>query len=511
MRSATGQFPAVNPVSTTPYPKRWWALAVLMLPVLLVSVDNTVLSFALPVISAQLNPTGAQLLWITDIYPLILAGLLVPAGSLGDRLGRRRLLLIGGTGFTIISAAAAFAPTADWLIAARAAMGFFGAMLMPATLSIIRNMFEDAVERRTAIAIWAAGFSGGAALGPIVGGVLLEHFSWGSIFLMAVPVLLPLLIAGPLVLPESKDPNPGAIDLLSIALVMLTMAPLVYSIKHFATAGFDLQTALTLVVAVIAGVLFTRRQLARSNPMLDVRLFTNPQFSGAVAANLLAIFALVGFLYFVSQHMQLVSGHSPLQASFLLLPGLAMTVIMGLLVVKMVKRFKPSHVVAFALMLSSLAFALVAYSAQIESDLGIILAFALLGAGIGMAETLSNDIILTSVPAPKAGAASAISETAYETGSVLGTAILGSILNAVYAARVVVPEGVDAGAADAALETLGGATSVAQQIDPSLAEQLLESARHAFDSGAVYTSLIGTVVMALAALVALRTLHSVKM
>ncbi|WP_313337057.1 MFS transporter, partial [Comamonas sp.] len=300
MRSATGQIPAVNPVSTTPYPKRWWALAVLMLPVLLVSVDNTVLSFALPVISAQLNPTGAQLLWITDIYPLILAGLLVPAGSLGDRLGRRRLLLVGGTGFTVISAAAAFAPTADWLIAARAAMGLFGAMLMPATLSIIRNVFEDAVERRTAIAIWAAGFSGGAALGPIVGGVLLEHFSWGSIFLMAVPMLLPLLIAGPLVLPESKDPNPGAIDPLSIALVMLTMAPLVYSIKNFATAGFDLQTALTLVVAVIAGVLFTRRQLARNNPMLDVRLFTNPRFSGAVAANLLADFALVGFLYFVS-------------------------------------------------------------------------------------------------------------------------------------------------------------------------------------------------------------------
>jgi DHA2 family multidrug resistance protein-like MFS transporter len=226
---------------------RWWALAVLMLPVLLVAVDNTVLSFAIPMISEALRPTGVELLWIVDVYPLVLAGLLIPMGSLGDRFGRRRLLLVGATGFAVVSAVAAFAPTAGALIAARAAMGFFGAMLMPATLSLIRNIFVDPQERRLAIAVWAAGFSGGAALGPLVGGFLLEHFWWGSVFLLAVPVLLPLLIAGLLVLPESKDPNPGRVDVLSTILILVTMVALVWGIKSIAVYGPGLDLAVSLV------------------------------------------------------------------------------------------------------------------------------------------------------------------------------------------------------------------------------------------------------------------------
>ena len=275
---------------------RWLALAVLMLPVLLVAIDNTVLAFAVPAISEALRPTGEQLLWIIDIYPLVLAGLLVPMGSLGDRFGRRRLLLIGATGFAAISAVAAFVPTAGALIAARAAMGFFGAMLMPATLSLIRNIFTDQAERRTAIAIWAAGFSGGAALGPIVGGFLLEHFWWGSVFLLAVPLLLPLLLAGPRLLPESRDPHPGPIDPVSIVLVLVAMTALVWSIKSVAIYGASLPVAGAFVVALAAGTWFVRRQLRRDNPMLDVRLFGNPVFSGSVAANLLSVFSLVGFL-----------------------------------------------------------------------------------------------------------------------------------------------------------------------------------------------------------------------
>ena len=244
----------------------WAALVVLMLPVLLVSVDNTVLSFALPQIALDLEPTAAQQLWIIDAYPLVLASLLVTMGVLGDRFGRRRMLLIGAVGFGLVSALAAFAPSAEWLIAARAAMGVFGAMLMPSTLSLLRSIFVNRDQRRLAIAVWAAAFSAGAALGPIVGGILLEHFAWGSVFLLAVPVLVPLLILVPILVPESRDPHPGRFDALSVALSLLTMVPIVYAIKEFAVHGTE--TALPLVLAV-AGRGVRRRLRAPAEPARD--------------------------------------------------------------------------------------------------------------------------------------------------------------------------------------------------------------------------------------------------
>lgn len=486
---------------------RWVALAVLMLPVLLVAIDNTVLAFAVPMISEALRPTGVELLWIVDVYPLVLAGLLVPMGSLGDRFGRRRMLLIGATGFAVISAIAAFVPTAGALIAARAAMGFFGAMLMPATLSLIRNIFIDAQERRIAIAIWAAGFSGGAALGPIVGGFLLEHFWWGSVFLLAIPLLLPLLVAGLKLLPESKDPNPGPIDPLSIVLVLAAMTALVWSIKSVAVHGFTTTVTATLLLAIVAGTWFVRRQLNRATPMLDVRLFANPVFSGSVAANLLSVFSLVGFLFFVSQHLQLVSGKTPVEAGLVLLPGLAVTVIAGLLVVKVVRRVRPGTVVVAGLLLNAVGYSLVMVSGETGSDLGLLIAFALLGAGVGAAETISNDLILSSVPAEKAGAASAISETAYEVGSVLGTAVLGGLLTAIYRGGVALPTSLTAEQAATAGETLGGATDVARSLPAEAAAELLESARAAFDSEVVVTSAIGVALMIGAAVLAGVTLR----
>lgn len=486
---------------------RWVALAVLMLPVLLVAIDNTVLAFAVPMISEALRPTGVELLWIVDVYPLVLAGLLVPMGSLGDRFGRRRMLLIGATGFAVISAIAAFVPTAGALIAARAAMGFFGAMLMPATLSLIRNIFIDAQERRIAIAIWAAGFSGGAALGPIVGGFLLEHFWWGSVFLLAIPLLLPLLVAGLKLLPESKDPNPGPIDPLSIVLVLAAMTSLVWSIKSVAVHGFTTTVTATVLLAIVAGTWFVRRQLNRATPMLDVRLFANPVFSGSVAANLLSVFSLVGFLFFVSQHLQLVSGKTPVEAGLVLLPGLAVTVIAGLLVVKVVRRVRPGTVVVAGLLLNAVGYSLVMVSGETGSDLGLLIAFALLGAGVGAAETISNDLILSSVPAEKAGAASAISETAYEVGSVLGTAVLGGLLTAIYRGGVALPTSLTAEQAATAGETLGGATDVARSLPAEAAAELLESARAAFDSGVVVTSAIGVALMIGAAVLAGVTLR----
>ncbi|GAA1983427.1 MFS transporter [Isoptericola halotolerans] len=493
-----------------PYPRRWAALVALMLPVLLVSVDNTVLSFALPQISADLRPTGTQLLWVVDVYPLVLAGLLVPMGSLADRLGRRRLLLIGSVGFALVSAVAAFAPTAGTLVASRAALGFFGAMLMPSTLSLLRNVFVDREERRLAIAIWATGWAAGAALGPIVGGLLLQHFWWGSVFLLAVPVLVVFLVLAPIVLPESKDPAPGPLDPVSVALAMVTMTPLVWAIKETASYGVTPAALVAAGVGLASGYAFVRRQLRRPVPMLDVRLFRVPAFSGGVVVNLLSVFSLVGFLFFVSQDLQLVHGLAPVNAGLALLPGTVAMVVAGLAVVRVVRRLPAQRVVATALCLSSLGYLLVALLGGSGALAPLVVAFVVLSVGIGAAETVSNDMIVSSVPAAKAGAASAISETAYELGAVLGTAVLGSILTASYAASVVVPDGVSPADAAAATETLGGATEIAASLPAATASELLASAQQAFAGGVGTTATIGVVLTLVAAVVALLTLRETR-
>ncbi|GAA1765531.1 MFS transporter [Agromyces humatus] len=483
-------------------PRRaWLALAVLMLPTLLVSVDNTVLSFALPAISRDLAPTAAQQLWIIDAYPLVLAGLLVAMGSAGDRYGRRRMLLVGSIGFTVVSVAAAFAPTAEALIAARAALGFFGAMLMPSTLSLLRTVFADREQRRLAIAIWASGFAAGSALGPIVGGVLLEHFHWGSVFLLAVPVLVPMLILVPLLIPESRDPAPGRIDLVSVLLSLAAMGPVVYGIKSLATEGVAGGGILMIAVGVAAGAWFVRRQLRSGSPMLDVRLFRKGSFGGAVLINLFSVIALVGFLFFVSQHLQLISGLSPVAAGLALLPGLVAMIVAGLVVVPIARRVRPRVIVPVALGLSATGYAIVASNATADSIAPLVIAFVLLGVGIGAAETVSNELILSSAPPAKAGAASAVSETAYELGAVLGTAALGSILAAHYRAAIELPGALTAAQAETARETLAGAVTVAEQLPASIADQLATSAALAFDQGVVVTSLIGVALMVVAAII----------
>jgi len=491
-------------------PRQWAGLAVLMLPVLLVSIDNTVLSFALPFIARDLLPSAAAQLWIVDAYPLVLAGLLVAMGNLGDRYGRRRLLMIGASGFGVVSVFAAFAPDATWLIAARVLLGVFGAMIMPATLSLLRTLFVDRRERRLAIAIWATGFSAGSAIGPIVGGVLLEHYWWGSTFLIAVPVLLPLLILAPILVKDSKDPAPGPFDLPSILLSMATLAPIVYAIKEVATEGFGVLPVVLTLVGITAGVLFVRRLLGQSNPMLDMQLFRAPAFSGAVIVNLVSVFSLVGLLFFLTQHLQLVLGLDPLVAALQLLPGTVVIIAAGLLVVPLVRFVRPGFIMAFGLLLSLLAYASIALIGSDSTVLSLVLAFCVLGAGIGAAETLSNDLIISSVPPAKAGAASAVSETAYEVGAVLGTAVLGSILAASYRTSIVVPDGVGAADAAAASETLGGAVEVSEGLPADIGAQLLESARAAFDSGVVATSWVAVALMAVAITVTLVTLRRVR-
>lgn len=474
-------------------------MAVLMLPVLLVSVDNTVLSFALPEISSALKPTGNQLLWIVDVYALMLAGLLIPMGALGDRLGRRRILLIGGVGFTVTSVAAALVPNAEMLILARAVMGFFGASLMPATLSLIRNIFVVPKERRLAIAIWASCFSGGSAIGPIVGGFLLEHYYWGSIFWMSVPFLVPMLVLAPMVVPESRDTTPGPIDMPSIVFMLGMMGPLVYTIKEVAHQGVTVWTGIGVVIVALSGWLLVRRQLRAASPMFDVRLFARNHFTGAVLANLLSMMSLVGFLYFISQHFQLVTGHSPMVAGLLLLPGTAVTIVAGLFVVKLSGVLSPRAIIAGGLLINAVGYGFIVVAGGAGSDWGLVLAFMLVGVGVGAAETIANDMIMAAAPPEKAGAASAISETAYEVGAVMGTTVLGSVLNAAYRRAVALPEGLSETQSTVARETLGGATEVANNIGGTRGSELLESARHAFDHGVMFSSGIAVALMIAAA------------
>ena len=279
--------------------REWIGLAVLMLPLLVISMDMTVLYYAVPALSAALAPTSSELLWILDSYSFVLAGLLVTMGTLGDRVGRRRLLLIGVAGFGVASLASAYAASAGALIAARAPLGIAGATLMPSTMALIRGMFHDPSQRRTAVAVWMAVFTSGTAVGPLVSGVLLEHFWWGSVFLVNVPVMALLLVVGPILLPESRDPRPGRFDLVSVALSMGAMLPAVYGIKKAAQDGFGWLPALSIVAGLAVGALFVHRQrlLARSagaNPMIDLGLFRHRTFGAAVLINVLAIFALVG-------------------------------------------------------------------------------------------------------------------------------------------------------------------------------------------------------------------------
>jgi DHA2 family multidrug resistance protein-like MFS transporter len=497
------RIPSTAPAAPEAVPRAgrraWAGLVLLMLPVLLISVDNTVLSFALPAISLDLRPSSTTLLWIVDIYPLVLAGLLVAMGTLGDRVGRRKLLLIGATGFGVVSVLAAFAPTAELLIVARAVMGFFGAMIMPSTLSLLRSMFRDARQRTLAIAVWAGAFAAGSSLGPIVGGVVLQHFAWGAVFLIAVPFLLPLVALAGWLIPESKDPAPLRIDLVSVVLSLLTLAPLVFAIKTLAHDGVGALGVATLLLSLVAGALFLRRQLRIDNPLLDLTLFHHAPFAGSVLANFLAVFSLVGFLFFVSQHLQLVLGLDPLTAGLLLLPGAVLSVVAGLASAFVVRRVPPRLVIVGGILLSAAGFGLIVLLRENLSAGVIVLAFGILSVGVGAAETISNDTIISSVPPDKAGAAAGVSETAYELGAVLGTAVLGAILAASYRAAVVLPDGLGSGAAAQAGETLGGALGVAGELPAAQADALAESARLAFDSGVGVTSIIAVVLMLVAA------------
>ncbi|MDT0449782.1 MFS transporter [Streptomyces hesseae] len=485
----------------TPRPGRWLALAVLALAVLLVAVDATVLGLATPFLSEDLRPSGTQLLWIGDVYSFVIAGLLVSMGSLGDRVGRKKLLLTGAVAFGAVSVLNAYASSPEMMIAARALLGVAGATLMPSTLALIRNIFHDPKERSLAIGIWGAMASAGAAVGPVVGGFLLENYWWGSVFLINLPVMAVLVLVGAKLLPESKDPAPGPWDLPSVLLSMVGIITLVYAIKEGATNGFAWPVALTAVVGAGSLVWFVRRQLTLPSPLLDMRLFHHRGFSAAVLADLLTVLGLSGMVFFLSQFLQLVQDRSPLEAGLAELPAAVGAVTAGLLAGQAARRWSVRSVVAGGLAAIGLALAaLVALGADTAYP---VLGAALLvvGIGAGFSFTVTADVILSSVPKEHAGAASAVSETAYELGAALGIALLGTIVTGVYRGFTV-PAGVPAGAAGDARESLGGAVESAATLPADTGAALLGSAQDAFVEGLRIASGVGALVLLVTAVAA---------
>ena len=412
--------------------REWIGLAVIALPCLLYAMDLTVLTLAIPSLTADLNPTSTELLWIVDIYGFLVAGFLITMGTLGDRIGRRRLLLIGAAAFGAASVLAAFAPTPEMLIASRALLGIAGATLAPSTLSLIRNMFRDDHQRTIAIGIWVTSFSTGAAIGPLVGGVLLESFQWGSVFLLAVPVMAVLLAVGPRLLPEYKDPSPGRLDLASAALSLVAVLAVIFGIKEIAKDGLEPLGVAALVAGLAIGAAFVDRQRRLAEPMIDLGLFRRRAFSLSLSANTLAFAVVFGLEVFVAQYFQLVLGYSPLEAGLWSLPGALAFVVGSQLTPPLAARIRPP-----VLMLGGIVVAIagVAMLTQVSAATGpglVVAGIVVLSLGLAPLFTLAADMAVGTAPPERAGAASGISETSSELGGALGLAILGTIGTAVY-------------------------------------------------------------------------------
>jgi MFS transporter, DHA2 family, multidrug resistance protein len=465
--------------------REWVGLAVIALPCLLYSMDLTVLNLAVPHLSADLRPSSTQLLWIVDIYGFMLAGLLITMGTLGDRIGRRRLLLIGAGAFGVCSVLAAFATSAGMLIGARALLGVAGATLAPSTLSLIRNMFQDPRQRTVAVAVWITSFSVGGAIGPLLGGVLLQWFWWGSVFLLAVPVMALLLVVGPLLLPEFRDPGAGRLDLLSVGLSLAAVLPVIYGLKRIAQDGVGWSAMLAIGVGLGAGVLFVRRQRALPDPLLDLRLFRLPTFAAGLIINVFSFFIAFSAFLFIAQYLQLVLGLTPLQAGLLTTPSGAGFIVGSLLTPVVARRFRPAFVMAGGLMLAAVGFGLLT---QLERGSGLAVLVAgsvVFSVGLAPVFTLATDLIVAVAPPERSGAASAMAETSSEFGGALGIAILGSVATVIYRGNLVdaVPDGVPVQAAHEARDTLGGAARAAETLPGHLGADLLDIAHGSFTQG----------------------------
>ena len=489
----------------------WIGLAVIALPCLLYSMDLTVLHLAVPAITADLQPTGAQLLWILDIYGFLIAGSLLTMGTLGDRIGRRKLLLIGAAAFGLASIFAAFASSAEMLILARALLGVAGATLAPSTLSLLRTMFPDPARFTVAIGVWVSSFSAGAAIGPLVGGLLLERFWWGSVFLISVPVMLLLLAVGPFLLPEYKDPNAGRLDLPSAAQSLAAVLLIIFGLKQTAVEGFGAVPAAALVIGLVIGAWFVRRQRTLADPLVDLSLFADRAFNASLATYLLGILFIFGLSYFTAQYLQLVLGLSPFNAGLWTIPGVIAFIVSSNLAPRIVRRIRPGDLVAGGLALAAVGMGLLT-QVGVTSLALLVIGNVIMSLGFGPVITLATDVIVGSAPPERAGAASGLSETSAEFGGALGIALLGSIGAAIYRNQVAVtlPAGLPPETVAVTRETLGGAVLAAELLPAPLGRALLAAAREAFVQGLQATALIGTIGLAVMAIVAAFLLRQVQ-
>ena len=492
--------------------REWIGLSVLALACLLYVMDLTVLHLAVPSISADLKPSSAQLLWIIDIYGFMVAGFLITMGTLGDRIGRRKLLLMGAASFGVVSVVAAFSVSAEMLIVSRALLGIAGATLAPSTLSLIFSMFQDPGERTRAIAIWISAFSAGSAIGPVLGGVLLESFWWGSVFLLALPVMALLLILGPIVLPEYKDPDAGRLDLVSAGMSLVAVLTVIFGLKQIAQDGIAAEPVATLLLGIVVGALFVRRQLGLADPMIDVRLFRIPSFSAALAVNFMAIFVAVGYFLFVAQYLQLVVGLSPLQAGLWSLPSAIGFIVGSNVAPRIVRAVRPAYVMGAGLGLAAVGLAVLTRVGGSDGLAYVIAASIIISLGLAPVFGLTTELIVGSAPPERAGAASGISETGAELGGALGISILGSIGVAIYRGEVAdIPAQIPADAALVARDTLGGAVGVARELPEPLGASLLAVAQDAFVQGmqvAAGISVLAAIGVAVLALVVLRNVST---
>ncbi|MDT0268064.1 MFS transporter [Streptomyces sp. DSM 44915] len=491
--------------------REWLGLTVLVLPVLLISVDVSVLFIALPSISADLQPSSSQLLWFADIYAFVLAGLLVTMGSVGDRIGRRKLLMLGALGFGAASVLVAYSSSPAMLIAARAIQGFAGATLMPSTLSLIRNMFHDRQQRARAIGIWTTATSAGMVLGPVVGGILLEHFWWGSVFLINVPVMVALLLLAPSLVPEYRHPRASRFDLLSSAMWLAAVLPVVYGIKRIAEeSAVDATATACIAAGLLLAYLFVRRQRALTDPMFDVTLFRQRGFATAISTNTLVFFGMSGLTLFTVQYLQLVLGMSPLRAGLWSLIGAVGAAIGATVGPTLLNQYRHAHILGLGLVIAAGGFTVMT-QVGLDSLALLLTANAIAAVGIGMVVALVTDIAVASAPPERAGATSAMAETSTEFGGALGIAALGSIGNLVYGRAIEedLPPGLPAEAAEPISHTLATAVEVAASLPGDVSTAVLEAARSAFTEGLHVLAIFSACVMLLLAVLAFSMLRHV--
>ena len=489
--------------------REWIGLAVLVFPCFLLSMDFTVLHLAVPKLTTDLSPSATQLLWIVDIYGFLIAGSLITMGSLGDRIGRRKLLLIGAACFGAASTIAAFAPTASTLVASRALLGVAGSTLMPSTMALIRNMFHDETQRRYAIAMWINGFVVGAAVGPILGGIMLENFWWGSVFLLNVPVMLLLIILGPILLPEFKDPNPGPLDIPSALRSITSVLLIIYGVKRIAQDGPGATQFLSIAAGLAVGALFVIRQRRLEHPLIDLELFSSAPFSASVGTQMMATITFGGLYLLVSQYFQLVLGLSPLPAGMALLPATLAGIVATFLAPGLAKRWGPRTVMPTA-MLASVIGIIALTQVSITSPLGLVVgAYLVMMFSVNIAMTLTTDMIMSVAPPERAGAASGISETSAELGAALGVAIMGSVSTAYYRMTLEpkIADSVPGDVSTAAMATIAGAVAAGTKLGGEPGALLIQSARESFAGSLAFVAAMSAVLVAITGVTALLILR----